>query len=115
MNLTRRQTLTLAAASAVAGAAGLPLPAFAKDGDKLDQLKLMAPMVVPDKIEGDPNAKVTLIEYLSPTCPHCALVATTVMGPFKDKYVKTGKVKFIPRPFARNTLDAAIFMLAEAA
>ena len=32
---------------------------------------------------------------------------------FKEKYVTTGKVKFIIRPFARNTLDAAIFMLAE--
>jgi len=86
-----------------------------EDGKQFDQLKLMAPMAVADKVIGDPNAPVTLIEYLSPTCPHCALVANTVIGPFKDKYVKTGKVKFIPRPFARNNLDAAIFMLAEAA
>jgi protein-disulfide isomerase len=86
-----------------------------EDGKQFDQLKLMAPMAIPDKVMGNPDAPVTLIEYLSPTCPHCALVANTVIGPFKDKYVKTGKVKFIPRPFARNTLDAAIFILAEAA
>lgn len=86
-----------------------------EDGKQYDQLKLMAPMAIPDKVIGNPDAPVTLIEYLSPTCPHCALVANTVIGPFKDKYVKTGKVKFIPRPFARNTLDAAIFILAEAA
>ncbi len=114
MNLTRRETLSLAAAAAVAGIT-LPSLAYAKDGDTIDQLKLMAPMAIPDKVIGDPNAKVTLIEYLSPTCPHCALVANTVIGPFEDKYVKTGKVKFIPRPFARNTLDVAIFLLAEAA
>jgi protein-disulfide isomerase len=115
VNLNRREVLILSAAAAFASAAGLPTLAFAKDGDQVDQLKLMAPMAVPDKVIGDPNAKVTVIEYLSPTCPHCALVANTVIGPFKDKYVKTGKVKLVLRPFARNTLDAGIFMLAEAA
>ncbi|MEO6015203.1 MAG: thioredoxin domain-containing protein [Devosia sp.] len=115
MKLTRREILTLAAAATVAGAAGLPSIAFAKDGDMIDLLKLMAPAGIPDKVSGDPAAKVTFIEYASPTCPHCALFSNTVLGPFQDKYVKTGKVKFILRPFARNTMDAAIFMLAEAA
>lgn len=115
MKFTRRETLTLAAAATVAGVAGLPSIALAKDGDTIDLLKLMAPAGIPDKIKGDPNAKVTFIEYASPTCPHCALFSNTVLGPFEDKYVKTGKVKFILRPFARNTMDAAIFMLAEAA
>ena len=115
MNFSRRETLTLAAAATVLGAAGLPSLAFAKDGDSIDLLKLMAPAGIPDKVSGDPAAKVTFIEYASPTCPHCALFSNTVLGPFVDKYVKTGKVKFILRPFARNTMDAAIFMLAEAA
>jgi protein-disulfide isomerase len=115
VKLTRRQTLTLAAAATVAGVAGFPSLAFAKEGDVIDQLKLMAPAGVPDKISGDPNAKVTVIEYASPTCPHCALFSNTVLPAFEEKYVKTGKVKFILRPFARNTMDAAIFMLAEAA
>jgi len=115
VNLTRRETLTLAAAATAAGVAGFPSLAFAKDGDVIDPLKLMAPKGIPDKVDGDPAAKVTFIEYASPTCPHCALFSNTVLQPFKDKYVKTGKVKFILRPFARNTMDAAIFMLAEAA
>ena len=115
MNLTRRETLTLAAAATVAGVAGFPSLAAAKEGDVIDQLKLMAPKGIPDKVDGDPAAKVTFIEYASPTCPHCALFSNTVLEPFRDKYVKTGKVKFILRPFARNTMDAAIFMLAEAA
>ena len=113
MKLTRRETLTLAAAATAAGVAGFPSLAAAKDGDVVDQLKLMAPKGIPDKVDGDPAAKVTFIEYASPTCPHCALFSNTVLQPFKDKYVKTGKVKFILRPFARNTLDAAVFMLAE--
>jgi protein-disulfide isomerase len=115
VNLTRRETLTLAAAATAAGVAGFPSLALAKDGDTIDLLKLMAPKGIPDKVDGDPAAKVTFIEYASPTCPHCALFSNTVLQPFKDKYVKTGKVKFILRPFARNTMDAAIFMLAEAA
>ena len=115
MKLTRRETLTLAAAATVAGVAGFPSLAAAKEGDVIDPLKLMAPKGIPDKVDGNAAAKVTFIEYASPTCPHCALFSNTVLGPFKDKYVKTGKVKFILRPFARNTMDAAIFMLAEAA
>ena len=115
MKLTRRDTLSLAAAATVAGAAGFPSFAMAKDGDVIDPLKLMNPKGIPDKVDGDPAAKVTFIEYASPTCPHCALFSNTVLEPFKEKYVKTGKVKFILRPFARNTMDAAIFMLAEAA
>ncbi|HEX4298735.1 MAG TPA: thioredoxin domain-containing protein [Devosia sp.] len=114
MNLTRRETLTLAAAATVVAAAGLPSLAFAKDGDTVDQLKLMA-TAIPDKVDGNAAAKVTFIEYASPTCPHCAEFSNTVIEPFKQKYVATGKVKFILRPFARNTMDAAIFMLAEAA
>lgn len=114
MKLTRRETLTLAAAATAAGVIGLPSLASAKDGDTIDLLKLMA-TAIPDKVSGSPDAKVTLIEYASPTCPHCAAFSNDTLGPFMDKYVKTGKVKFIIRPFARNTMDAAIFMLAEAA
>jgi protein-disulfide isomerase len=113
VKLTRRDTLTLAAAATAAGLAGLPSFALAKEGDVLDLLKLMAPAGVADKVLGDPAAKVTVIEYASPTCPHCADWSINVLPAFKEKYVATGQVKFIIRPFARNTLDAAIFMLAE--
>ncbi len=116
MKFTRRETLSLAATAALAGvAASLPSFALAKEGDMIDQLKLMAPNGIPDKVMGNPDAKVTVIEYASPTCPHCAWFSQNVLEPFKQKYVDTGKVKFIIRPFARNTMDAAIFMLAEAA
>ena len=113
MKLTRRDTLTLAAAATAAGLAGMPSFAFAKEGDVIDLLKLMAPAGIPDKVLGNPDAKVTVIEYASPTCPHCALFSNDVLPAFKEKYVTPGQVKFIIRPFARNTLDAAIFMLAE--
>jgi protein-disulfide isomerase len=112
VNLTRRETLTLAAVATAAGVAGLPSFALAKEGDFIDLTRLMT-VAIPDKVLGDPAAKVTLIEYASPTCPHCAAWAINVLPQFHEKYVKTGKAKLIIRPFARNTLDAAIFMLAE--
>ena len=70
---------------------------------------------IADKVEGSADAPVTLIEYASPTCPHCAAFHTTTYPELKTKYIETGKVKFVVRPFLRNELDAAIFMLAEAA
>jgi protein-disulfide isomerase len=111
VKLTRRDSLTLAALMGAA-LAGLPSIAFAKEGDVIDLVKL-GNVAIPDKVLGDPAAKVTVIEYASPTCPHCAQWSNTVLPAFKEKYVATGKVKFAVRPFARNTLDAAIFMLAE--
>jgi hypothetical protein len=111
VKLTRRETLTLAALTGAA-LAGLPSIAFAKEGDVLDVVKL-GNVAIPDKVLGDPNAKVLVIEYASPTCPHCAQWSNNVLPAFREKYIDTGKVRFVIRPFARNTLDAAIFMLAE--
>lgn len=115
MKLTRRETLALAGAASAASLAGWPGAALAAEGEMHDLLKLMAPMPVPDKVLGNPDAKVTVIEYAMPTCPHCARFSNDVRVPFEDKYVKTGLIKFILRPFIRSTLDVAVFMLAEAA
>jgi hypothetical protein len=60
------------------------------------------------------DAKVTVIEYASPTCPHCAKFHNEVYPQFKTEYIDSGKVKFVLRPFVRNVLDAVVFMLADA-
>lgn len=115
MNFTRRETLVLAAAASAMSLCGVAT-ANAAEGDKIDITKLMAPagdMV--DHVQGNPDAPVTFIEYASPTCPHCAAFANTVLPAFIEQYVDTGKVKLIVRPFVRNVLDAAVFLLAEAA
>ncbi|MBF0681058.1 MAG: DsbA family protein [Devosia sp.] len=115
MKFNRRETLVLAAAASALSLCGVSA-SFAADGDMIDEAKLMAPAGgIADKVLGSPDAPVTVIEYASPTCPHCATFHNTVFEPFKAEYVDTGKVKFIVRPFVRNVLDAAIFMLAEAA
>lgn len=111
MYLNRRQTIILAAAAGASTA----LPAFADDGDLYDVAKLMAPTGWTDHIYGNPDSKAVFIEYLSPTCPHCAKFATEVYPPLKEKYVDTNLIAFVPRPFARNIADVAVFLLAEAA
>ncbi len=52
-----------------------------------------------DMVLGDANAKVTLIEYASVTCPGCARFNEQVIPGIKEKYVDTGKVKLVFREF----------------
>jgi protein-disulfide isomerase len=61
---------------------------------------------------GDPSAPVTVIEYASMTCSHCAHFHDTTFTPFKEKYIDTGKVYFIFREFPLDPLATAAFMLA---
>jgi len=56
-----------------------------------------AAIVVPDMIMGNPDAKVTLTEYASYTCPHCARFHEDVFKALKTDYIDTGKVRFIYR------------------
>jgi protein-disulfide isomerase len=113
VTLTRRDTLILAASASIASFYGLGT-AQAQEGTTKDVAKL-AEVALPDRVLGAEEATVTVIEYASPTCPHCAAFHNTVYPAFKAEYIDTGKVKFILRPFVRNVLDAVVFLLAEAA
>ena len=46
---------------------------------------------------GNPDAEVTIIEYASFTCPHCATFHRTVMPQLRENYIDTGLVQFINR------------------
>lgn len=114
MKFTRRDTLILAAAASALSLCGVAT-ASAAEGDVIDVAKLMAPAGgIVDHVQGSEDAPVTVIEYASPTCPHCADFSNNILPGFISAYVDTGKVKLITRPFVRNVLDAAVFMLAEA-
>jgi len=115
VNFTRRDTLMLAAAASALSLCGVAT-ANAAEGDMIAVDKLMAPAGdYVDHAQGSETAPVTVIEYASPTCPHCATFSNDVLPGFIAAYVDTGKVRLITRPFVRNVLDAAVFMLAEAA
>ncbi|MEQ8331970.1 DsbA family protein [Nisaea sp.] len=83
----RRRTLNLVLGLGLVApfAAALPLPAVAAG---VDLEMAMAPRVI-----GDPDAKITITEYFSMTCPHCARFHTEVLPKLKEAYVDTGKVK----------------------
>ncbi|MDP4032519.1 MAG: DsbA family protein [Pseudorhodobacter sp.] len=68
------------------------------------------PVIVPEMVIGNPDAKVTLTEYASYTCPHCANFHEAVFKPLKTDYIDTGKVRFVFREvyFDRYGLWAAM-------
>jgi protein-disulfide isomerase len=65
-----------------------------------------------DFMIGSDKAPVTIIEYASMTCPHCAHFSATTFPELKQRYIDTGKVRFTLRAFPLDALAAAGFMLA---
>jgi protein-disulfide isomerase len=90
-----------------------PGAAFAQASVPVDQL--MAPGPLPDVVQGKADAPVTIVEYASMTCTHCAAFHEETWPTLKSKYVDTGKAKFILREFPLDPLAAAAFMLARCA
>jgi protein-disulfide isomerase len=72
---------------------------------------------LPDKVLGSDTAPVTIVEYASVTCPHCASFHQQTYPALKSKYIDTGKVKLIFREFPTQPAPVAIagFMLARCA
>ena len=52
---------------------------------------------IPEMTLGNPDAKVTVIEYASFTCPHCRTFSENVFPTLKAEYIDTGKIHFIYR------------------
>src|SRR5688572_8278560 len=101
--VTRRLALTLAAAAALLAACGQG------GGD--------AQVASDDMVMGKADAPVTVIEYASVTCSHCANFNATVFPAFKAKYVDTGQVKYVLREFLTPPVPiaAAGFLIARCA
>ncbi len=78
----------------------------------VDVAKLMEPGALPDMAMGDENAPVTIVEYASMTCSHCASFHRNTFPALKEKYIDTGKVRMILREFPFDPRAEAGFMLA---
>lgn len=117
VTLTRRALLGGVAATALVLA--LPLAAteaFAQElpesqGD-VDMAEVLKPGPLPEMAIGEENAPVTIVEYMSMTCPHCATFHNNTFDEIKKNYIDTGKVRFIIREFPFDPRAAAAFMLA---
>jgi len=108
MTSRRSVLLSLAALSALAPMIGAD-PAKAQDA-KAKELAVPGPLG--DVWLGKEDAKVTIIEYASMTCPHCANFHEKIFPVIKEKYIDTGKVRFTFREFPFDPLATAAFMLA---
>ena len=91
------------------GAAPVPVAAASSDAKSLLNVQ------PGDHVMGDPKAPITMIEYASLTCPHCAHFNTTELPQIEDKWIKTGKVKLIYRDFPLDQIATKAAQLAECA
>ncbi len=101
---------------------GIAVSALALAGPALAQKKtpvgevsvdeLMKTSGIDDIVIGKPEAPVTIVEYASMTCGHCATFHNNVYPKLKAKYIDTGKVKLIFREFPLDNLAVAVSMLA---
>lgn len=108
--MTRRRLLV--AATGALWLAAAPALAEKAGSGSFPVAELMAPNALPDIAEGKADAPVTIIEYASMTCTHCAAFHQNVYGDLKKNYIDTGKVRFVLREFPLDPLATAAFMLA---
>lgn len=87
-------------------------PAWAQS---VDEDKLLKPGPLGEMVLGDEKAPVTIIEYASATCPHCANFHKGTFKVLKGKYIDTGKVRFVFREFPFDNPSLAAFMMARCA
>jgi protein-disulfide isomerase len=105
------------AAPADAAAPATPAPAAPaakapEASGSVDMAKLLEPGALPDMMLGKADAPVTIVEYASMTCPHCAHFHETTLPALKTKYIDTGKARLILREFPFDPRAEAGFMLA---
>ncbi|WP_455479710.1 DsbA family protein [Bartonella sp. B23] len=81
----------------------------------VDMAEVLQSGKVEDQFEGEANAPVTIVEYASLTCTHCAHFYNDILPQVRKRYIKTGKVKLIFREYAFDPRATAGFMLARCA
>ena len=117
--MTRREFCEGSAAVGLAAAffSTSPFTGFAGQAfaQKVSDAELLQPNPLGEMIMGAENAPVTIVEYASMTCSHCASFAVTTLPELKKRYIDAGKVRYILREFPLDPLAAAGFMLARCA
>jgi protein-disulfide isomerase len=110
--ITRRAftaALSLTGLGLLAGFSPLRLISDAMAQSPADVAK---PQSLPDMVLGPANAAVTITEYASMTCPHCAAFTEKVFPKIKTEFIDTGKIRFVFREFPLDIKAAAGAMLA---
>ena len=68
-----------------------------------------------DRILGNPEAPITIVEYASLTCPHCAHFVNDVLPEIRKEWIDTGKVKLVLRDFPLDEPALRAAMIARCA
>jgi protein-disulfide isomerase len=110
--ITRRALTTLLSLTGLAALAGLSPLRLITDAMAQSPTDVAKPVSLPDMALGPADAPVTITEFASMTCPHCAAFNATVFPKIKSEYIDTGKVRYVFREFPLNLKDAACSMLA---
>lgn len=111
-NAPTRRTVLAGSSAALALTAGLFGTAAPLHAQSVDLEKLMMPGPLGEKVLGSEDAKVTLVEYASMTCGHCANFHANTYPGLKEKYIDTNQVRLVFREFPLDALAAAASMLA---
>lgn len=95
-----------------AGTPSTPKADLPPDQGAFDEAALLADNPMPEMVMGSADAPVTIIEYASMTCPHCASFHNNTLPAIKEKYIDTGRARLIFREFGFDPRAEAGFMLA---
>jgi protein-disulfide isomerase len=106
----------VAALCCLAGVVLSPCPTLAADpGTSAADMQRLLTVGKDDRVLGNPDAPVTVIEYASMTCPHCAHFSNDVLPELKRKWIDTGKVKWVLRDFPLDGEAVHASMIARCA
>lgn len=112
MIITRRAFTTMLSLTGLAAVAGFSPLRLISDAMAQSAGDVAKPVSLPDMALGPKDAAVTITEYASMTCPHCAAFNEQVFPKIKKEYIDTGKVRYIFREFPLDIKAAAGSMLS---
>jgi protein-disulfide isomerase len=115
----RRRGLTAVLSTLSLLTAALAVVVFVRPGVASAQSSVSTlvarPAALPEMALGSAKAPITIIEFSSMTCPHCAAFAENVFPMLQTKYIDTGRVRFVSREFPLEIKAAGASMLARCA
>jgi len=112
LNITRRTFNTALSLTGLAAALGVSPWTLIGEAHAQSPAEINQAGALGDMALGSKDAPVTIIEYASMTCPHCAAFTKDVFPKLKSDYVDTGKVRFIFREFPLDRVALAASALA---
>jgi len=110
--ITRRDFTAALALTGAAAAFGLSPLQLISEAFAQSAADVAKPVSLPDMALGPKDAAVTITEYASMTCPHCAAFTEQVFPKIKEAFIDTGKIRFVFREFPLDIKAAAGSMLA---